>query len=129
MCDRLSEVRSPYPLGRLVRGAEIRRAIRAGRTYGSDAGVLSVTRTGGSRHRLCVAASRQVGKACVRNRVRRRVREIIRREIRGDVSPVDLVFRVRPCASDMDFWPLHAAVTRLLARCDLLARPDSSQWR
>jgi ribonuclease P protein component len=118
----------PLLLGRLARGAEIRRVLRTGRSYTSAAGNARIRESVAGEHRLCVVASRQVGKAVVRNRVRRTVREIIRREIEHEVAPVDLVFRAKPGAHEMDFWAIHGAVVDILRRAGLRARSDPARW-
>lgn len=118
----------PLSLGRLARGGEIRKVLRTGRNYGCAAGSARIREGAAGEHRLCVVASRQVGKAVVRNRIRRAVREIIRREIVHDAAPVDLVFRARPASSDMGFWAIHGAVTDILRRAGLRARPDPARW-
>jgi ribonuclease P protein component len=131
-CDRPvspeEPTRVPLLLGRLARGGEIRKVLRTGRNYSSPAGSARIREGTAKEHRLCVVASRQVGNAVVRNRIRRAVREIVRREIEHDAAPVDLVFRARPVAHDMDFWAIHSAVTEILRRAGLRARPEPARW-
>jgi ribonuclease P protein component len=115
-------------LGHLTRGSEIRFVLRNGRNYGCGAGSARIREGASSEHRLCVVASRQVGKAHVRNRVRRTVREIVRREIRHDAAPIDLVFRAKPAAEAMGFWEIHRAVTDILRRAGLRSEPDPARW-
>jgi ribonuclease P protein component len=112
-------------LGRLARGAEIRHTLRNGRNYSSEAGNARILDGASGEHRLCVITSRQVGKAHVRNRVRRIVREILRREMRLTAAPVDFVFRAKPAAEAMDFWEVHRALVGILrkAHLDLPAAP------
>jgi len=116
-------------LGRLARSADIRAVLRRGRGYSCPAGILKVGKGGSDRHRLCVIVSRKVGKAVVRNRIRRRVREIARREINHDVRPVDVTFRALPPAADLGFGALRESVVGLMVEAGLVAEPDSAQWR
>ncbi len=70
------------------------------------------------RSRLGFSVSKRVGKAVVRNKVKRRLREILR--------PVslrpgrDIVFIARPPAAVADFAALGDAALELLARADLV---------
>jgi ribonuclease P protein component len=72
--------------------------------------------------RYAFAISKRVGKAVVRNRVRRRLREVLR------LTPVregfDVVVTVRPDAATASFWDLKAELTMLLKRARLLESPD-----
>jgi ribonuclease P protein component len=115
-------------LGRLARSGEIRQVLRGGRSYGCAAGNMRIRDGASTEHRLCVIASRQVGKAIVRNRVRRAVREILRRELRPDAEPIDVVFRVKPGADALGFWDFHAALMTVLRRARLEAPPCDTRW-
>lgn len=68
--------------------------------------------------RYAYAIPRRVGKAVVRNRVRRRLREIVR------TLPVsegyDVVISVRPEAATRSFHELKQELTRLLQRAKVL---------
>ncbi len=63
--------------------------------------------------------SRRVGKAVVRNRVRRRLREIVRRRLPQIEAGWDLVFSARPAAAQATSDDLRRAVSDLLARARL----------
>ena len=66
--------------------------------------------------------SKRVGKAVVRNRVKRRLREIVRQL---DLKPgTDIVLSARPQAAQANFGALQTAVLSLLARAGLLVRND-----
>lgn len=60
--------------------------------------------------------SRKLGKAVVRNRVKRRLREATRSL--ADLVPLesDVVFSARMGCREADFWALRAAVEQLLER-------------
>ncbi len=70
----------------------------------------------GSRYGFSV--SKRVGKAVVRNKVKRRLREILQ------PLPLrpgrDIVFTARPAAADADFAALRDAALGLLSRADLI---------
>jgi ribonuclease P protein component len=69
--------------------------------------------------RLGITATRKVGKANVRNRVKRWTREIYRRqrELLGlDACAVDVVINVKPNAADATYEQFSDDLVRLLRR-------------
>jgi ribonuclease P protein component len=74
-----------------------------GRRYSSRAFVLLVaSQEPSARARLGVTASRRVGNAVVRNRVKRRIREWFRRDGQVLLRGRDLVVIARPAAAALD---------------------------
>jgi ribonuclease P protein component len=68
--------------------------------------------------RFAFSVSKRVGKAVVRNKVRRRLREIVRSQ--PLVEGFDVVIAARPQAAQTDFWALKAEVDLLMKRARLL---------
>lgn len=75
-----------------------------------------------------IVVSGKVGKAVVRNRVRRRLREGLRELLAGGVkaeachagtASFDMVVIARPSAAEADFRELRTALKRALARAGL----------
>ena len=79
--------------------------------------------TGLALSRCGFSISKKVGKAVVRNRIKRLLREILR------VTPLkpgwDIVFVARPAAASADYVNLKRAVERLLSQADLLETASS----
>jgi ribonuclease P protein component len=73
--------------------------------------------------RVGFVVGRRVGKATVRNAVKRRLREAMRARYPRLTRPVDLVWVARPGSGAVDFWTLDAAVEQLLQAARLL-RPE-----
>jgi ribonuclease P protein component len=64
--------------------------------------------------RLGITASRKVGKAVVRHRLKRRIKEVYRRwQDRGRLPALDLVVHLKPEAGKSDFPALRAELLRL----------------
>ena len=62
-----------------------------------------------------ITASRKVGKAVVRQRIKRRIREIYRRwPGRGGLPDLDLVIHLKPEAGKSDFSGLRSELLRIL---------------
>src|SRR5919202_3894793 len=95
------------PQHRLRARADFERARRRGRSWGSPLLGLTAVRNDLELTRCGFVVSRRVGKAVVRNRVRRRLREIIRRRLPQIEAGWDVVFSARPAAARAtsdDLW-------------------------
>lgn len=73
-------------------------------------------------YRLGISASKKVGNAVVRNRLRRMIKEIVR--LNGDkvVKGKDLILVVRKPAVEMDYAAMEKSVLHVLKRGDLLIK-------
>lgn len=110
---------------RLRRGADFAAVYREGGAWAHPLFVLRAKENGRPGNRYGIVAGRQVGKAVVRNRVRRLAREALRR------SPVkqgwDLVFIARPAAAQADFREVVAVIESLLHRARLWNEGESQR--
>lgn len=87
-----------------------------GRRAVSSAFVVVVARrTSPGSPRLGITASRRVGGAVERNRVKRRIREWFRRERHAWQGPLDVLVIARQPATDLESGDLSERLSRLVA--------------
>ena len=70
--------------------------------------------------RFGITVSGKVGKAVVRNKIKRRLKEIIRLCPKPLKEGYDIVILARKPASEADYASLEKSVMRLLAKADML---------
>lgn len=99
---------------RLRRRTEFLRCYRQGRRRNGAFCQLYSLPNEVTRPRLGITASRKVGSAVIRQRLRRRVREIYRRwPGRGSLPALDLVVHLRPSAAAAEFPALRRELVGL----------------
>jgi ribonuclease P protein component len=93
----------PFPrVARIRRSREFREIAEGGRRHSSSAFVVLVRPASPSgRTRLGITASRRVGNAVVRNRVKRRIREWFRRTGRAQLPGLDVVVIARASSAEL----------------------------
>lgn len=100
---------------RLLKRRDFVRCYREGRRRHGSFAVLYICPNEQQHPRLGVTASRKVGSAVVRHRLRRRTREIYRRFAgRAELPAVDLVVHFRPQAATADYAALRGDLVPLL---------------
>jgi ribonuclease P protein component len=104
------------PEERLRRRADYLRAYRTGRRRHGAMAILYFVPNQLGHPRIGITASRKVGPAVVRHRIRRRIKEIYRRwKDRGNLPALDLVVHLKPEARESDFAALQGELLRLLS--------------
>lgn len=105
---------------RLKRRQDFRRAFQAGHSVANRQFVVVLYhREEEGVPRIGVSVSKKVGKAVVRNRIRRYVKEIVRHWIPQLKSGMDYVIIARMPVADMDFHQVKGSLLHLFkrARC------------
>ncbi len=97
---------------------------RQSRVWSNNLLVLRALPNQSEVNRYGFVVSKRVGKAVVRNKVRRRLREIIRKlPVQGGW---DVVVSARPNAAQADFKDIHTGLQTLLSRAGILVADDTS---
>src|SRR5829696_2395957 len=106
---------------RLRRPADFQRVRAMRRSWGHPLLVLYAAPNDGQVTRLGISVGRRVGKAVVRNQVKRRVREAVRHRYPDVLPGHDLVFIARAPAATADWPALRDAADDLLRRAKLIS--------
>ena len=102
----------------LTNRAQYTLVYRCGKVWANSLVVMKAMPNRLSLSRYGFSVTKKVGNAVQRNRLKRLLREIMR--LQSLKVGWDIVFIARPAAVDADYHQLERAVTRLLARAQLL---------
>lgn len=108
----------PKP-ARLAKRREFLRVYETGRKLFSRYCVLFFAANGLSHSRIGITATKKLGKANVRNRLKRWTREIYRHQrepLRLDERPLDFVVNLKASAADATFAQYSDDLTQVLTR-------------
>jgi len=104
----------------LKKNYEFRRLYQKGASAASPRIVVYCRRGRGDRCRLGLTVGNKIGKAVVRNRIRRRLREIYRLEEGRLTRGYDIVIVARAKAREADFHELRADFLKLAGKLGLI---------
>ncbi|MGH2344908.1 MAG: ribonuclease P protein component [Chloroflexota bacterium] len=111
---------------RLRRSGDFARVRREGRAWSHPWLVVTAAPNGGTVSRVGFIVSKRVGKAHVRNLVRRRLREAMRVHLRDMAPGYDIVIISRPALANQSFAALCEVLSLQLRRARLPARTGAS---
>ncbi len=104
-----------FPEERLRRRADYLRCYRTGRRRHGEIAILYFVANELGHPRLGITASRKVGDAVVRHRLKRRIKEIYRRwQERASLPSMDLVVHLKPEARGVEWTVFRGEMLRLL---------------
>ena len=104
---------------RLAKRREFLRVYEAGRKWFSRYCVVFAAENDLAHSRVGITATKKLGKATVRNRLKRWTREVYRRQrepLGLDCHPLDIVVNVKPNAAQAAFRDFHDDLQRTLQR-------------
>ena len=122
MTKGMAPKRFAFPKSRrLTLPAEFEQVKKKGQAQRGPLLVVSVLRENGLAFRAGFVTSRTIGRAVVRNRVRRRLREIVRKHQPDMIGGVWIVTIARAPAAAATYLELEAEWLRLAGRASILA--------
>ena len=89
-----------------------------GKSFANKKLVIYYIKNNDEKLRVGISISKKVGKAVVRNRLRRLIKENIRLN-QNLKSGYSMIFLARVGADDLDFNTMKSSINHLLKRCDL----------
>lgn len=115
---------------RLTRREDFNKVYRYGKSSANHQFVVYVLNqpasVPGESFRLGISASKKVGNAVVRNRLRRMIKEIVRLNGERLAPRKDLILIVRKPAAEMEYAEMEKSILHVLKRADVLL-PRKSQ--
>jgi ribonuclease P protein component len=105
---------------RLSRNSDFQRVRRLGKSYASPIMVLAFLRNELDHHRFGFVVSKRLGKAVLRNKVKRRMKEAARLRMANIKPGVDIVFIARKQIGQATYTDVCQTMAQLLAKADLL---------
>lgn len=107
---------------RLKRPQDFEAVRRLGKHWRDEMLVLSILPNELPHNRFGFVVSRRIGKAVVRNRIRRRLGASIRQWLPHLVTGYDVILVARPSVAGATYRELEASTGKLLRHAQLLAR-------
>lgn len=108
---------------RLAKREDFNRVFRSGKSSANRQFVVYALHNPGTAHfRVGISASKKLGGAVVRNRLRRRVKEIMRHHAPEIARHYDLVVILRKPVVDMDYHAMEKSLLHVLRRASLLKK-------
>jgi len=104
---------------RLAKRPEFVKVYETGRKHFSRYAVLFFAGNGLQNSRIGITVTKKVGKANIRNRLKRWTREVYRRQrepLGLDAQPLDIVVNVKPAAVESTFLDYSRDLTKALER-------------
>ncbi|MCK8824528.1 ribonuclease P protein component [Fuchsiella alkaliacetigena] len=104
---------------RLTKNHQFKRVYEQGNSIANEFVVLYFLKNGGNKRRIGFSISKKIGKAVIRNRIKRIFKEIYRKNKNDLVSGIDLIIIARKGIAGASYKEIKAAVFNLFIRASL----------
>lgn len=105
---------------KIRKNREFRNVYKKGKSISNRYLVLYVKKNGKDLSRLGISVSKKVGKAVIRNRVKRRIRESYKLYSSEVAKGYDLIFIARVSSNNQDFKVINNSVVSLLKKAGIM---------
>lgn len=104
----------------IQKDSDFRKVYRHGKSLANKYLVMYTLNNKSDINRVGISVSKKVGKANVRNKVRRRIKESYRLNIDGKIkSGYDIVFIARVAIKDVDYIEIEKAMKHLVKKANM----------
>ncbi|MNZ81367.1 Ribonuclease P protein component [compost metagenome] len=115
---------------RLRRREDFSRIYRSGKSFANSQFIVYWSKQPAAEpFRLGISASKKIGNAVVRNRLRRMIKEIVRHQADRIVPKTDFILIVRKPAADMKLKEMEKSILHVLKKAGLLKTAARSNER
>lgn len=102
---------------------DFRKVYQRGRSFADRNLVIYTLKNGKNKSRVGISISKKVGKAHVRNRLRRHIKEVYRLYIDPNIKPgYDIVFIGRINAKDADYYSIKKSMEFITKRTNVVKK-------
>jgi len=104
----------------LKKDSDFRKVYKHGKSFANKYLVIYILKNKSDYSRVGISVSKKVGKAIVRNKVKRRIRESFRLDVDKKIkSGYDIVFIARVAISDMQYNEINKSMKHLVNKFKL----------
>lgn len=105
---------------KIRKNREFRNVYKKGRSISNRYLVLYIKKNGKDLSRLGISVSKKVGKAVIRNKVKRRIRESYKLYSNEVAKGYDVIFIARVSSNNQDFKVINNSVVNLLKKAGIM---------
>ncbi|MGL5330057.1 MAG: ribonuclease P protein component [Peptostreptococcaceae bacterium] len=104
----------------LKKDSDFRKVYKHGKSYANKHLVMYILDNKSEQSRIGISVSKKVGKAIIRNKVRRRIKEAYRLNIDENIkNGYDIVFIARIAIKDVDYQDIEKSMKHLVKKLDM----------
>jgi len=104
----------------LKKDSDFRKVYKHGKSFANRYLVMYILNNKSEYSRIGISVSKKVGKAIIRNKVRRRIKEAYRLNIDENIkNGYDIIFIARVAIKDADYFDIEKSMKHLIRKSDM----------